>query len=120
MVVSANHLLQRVSEYEQEEHVSEEMGRAGVEEECSEQGPDFSIPKQVVPAEHEVRVDEAGVLLPSPKAQPYASQYEQIVHSHGGPPLKRSDSQRTISEVPNYRPRASRHSSFFSKGRLRQ
>ena len=85
MIVSANHLLQCVSENEQEEHVSEEMGRAGVEEECSEQGPDFSIPKQVVPAEHEVRVDEAGVLLPSPEAEPYTSQYEQIVYSQPNP-----------------------------------
>src|SRR6266568_5579847 len=101
MVVSANHLLQRVSEHEQEEHVSEEMGRAGVKEERGEQGPD-SPSQQVVPAEHEICVDEVGVLLPSPEAEAYASQYEQIVYSQPGPSLKRSDIQRPISEVPNY------------------
>jgi hypothetical protein len=75
MVVSADHLLQRVSEYEEEEHVSEEMGRAGVKEERGKQGPDSSC-QQVVPAEHEISVDEVGVLLPSPEAQAYASEYE--------------------------------------------
>jgi hypothetical protein len=60
------------------------MGRAGVKEESSEQGPD-SPSQQVVPAEHEIRVDEVGVLLPSPEAEAYASQYEQIVYSQPNP-----------------------------------
>src|SRR5712691_8631776 len=112
MIVSANHLLQCVSEHEQEEHVSEEMGRAGVKEESSEQGPD-SASQQVVPAEHEIRVDEVRVLLPSPEAEAYASQYEQIVYSQPGPRLNRWGSRRPISEVPNHSRRASRHFSHF-------
>ncbi len=84
MVVSANHLLQRVSEHEQEEHVSEEMSWAGVKEERGEQGPDSSS-QQVVPAEHEIRVDEVGVLLPGPEAEAYASEDEQVVDPQRGP-----------------------------------
>jgi hypothetical protein len=75
VVVSANHLFQSISENEQEEHVSEEMGWAGVEEKGSHQGPDSSS-EEIVPAEHEIRVDEVGVLPPSPEAQAYTSQYE--------------------------------------------
>ncbi len=51
------------------------MGRAGVEEESCEERPDSSS-QQVVPAEYEICIDDVGVLLPSPKAQAYASEYE--------------------------------------------
>ena len=112
MVVSANHFFESISEHEEEEHVSEKMGRTRMEEECCHEGP-HSPCQQVVPAEHEIRIDEVGVLLPSPKAQADTSQYEQIIYSQPGPRLKRLDSQRPISEVPNYTQRGLRHSSYF-------
>ena len=85
MVVSANHFFESISEYEEEEHVAEEVGRACMEKKGCKQGPDSSG-QQVVPAEHKICVDEVGVLLPSPEAQAYASQYEQIVDPQLGPP----------------------------------
>ena len=75
MVVCTNHFFQGISEHEQEEHVSEEMSGAGVEEERGKESPDSSG-QQVVPAEHKICIDEVGVLLPSPEAQAYASKYE--------------------------------------------
>src|SRR5947199_10397041 len=60
------------------------MCGACVKEERGKQGPDSSGQK-VVPAEHEICIDEVGVLLPSPEAQAYASEYEKIVDPHPGP-----------------------------------
>src|SRR2546425_9171016 len=95
------------------------MSWAGVEEKGGHQGPDSSG-QEIVPAEHEIRVDEVRVLLPGPEAEAYTSQYEQIVYSQPRPCFERSDSQRPISEVPNYLRRLIVHFGSRCKGRLRQ
>src|SRR5207249_10688058 len=101
MVVSTNHFFEGISKHEQKEHVSEEMGGAGVEEERGKESPDSSG-QQVVPAEHKICIDEVGVLLASQEAQAYASTYESIVDPQPDTPSKRSAAKRPISEVPNH------------------
>ena len=77
MVVSPNHLFKRVSEDEEEEHVSEKVEGAGVYEESRHKGPDTAR-REIVVAEDEIlfRVYRVCCLRPGPETGPDAAEYE--------------------------------------------